>query len=199
MRLWAPYERRLLVEYSSSQMPPNTIMNIGFSADGKTLAARDYCGDIGLFDAQTLSILQHLPETLELFGPSTAFSPDSPYWATPDYDHTVKVWDLRDGKLELYQTLGDHTDSALCAAFSPNGILAVGCANGSVRLWDSSTWKERVTLKCHDKAVLAVCFSPDGSTLVTGSDDTTVRIHRAVSPEEVIEAERRGVDPLSVD
>jgi WD40 repeat protein len=136
---------------------------------------------------------------LELFSTSTAFSPDSRYWVTPDYDHTVKVWDVRNGKLEWHETLEDHTDSALCAAFSPDGILAVGCANGSVKLWDASTWKERVTLKCHDKAVWSVCFSPDGSTIVTGSDDSTVRIHRAVSWKEVMEAESRGVDPLSAD
>ena len=106
---------------------------------------------------------------------------------------------MRDGKLELFDTLRDHTDSAICAAFSPDNVLAVGCANGKVKLWDSSTWTERATLNCHDRRVSAICFSPDGRTLVTGSEDATVRIHRAASLEEVIEAERRGDDPLNVD
>jgi WD40 repeat protein len=191
-QLWEPYERKVVAEATRS------MCHIGFSPDGQRLAATSLGGDVALFNPKTLGLLRHRPEALEVYGTNIAFMPNSHYFATPDYDHTVKVWDVRGGKLELYQTLGNHTDSALCAAFSPNGVLAVGCANGSVRLWDSSTWEERATLKCHDIAVCAVCFSPDGKTLVTGSEDTTVRIHRAATTEQVIEAEERGVDPLRI-
>jgi WD40 repeat protein len=97
--------------------------------------------------------------------------------------------------------LDDHTDSAISASFSIQGVLAVGCANGQVKLWDSATWAERATLKCHegDRGVDAMDFSPDGNTLVTGGADGTVRIHRAATPEEVIAAEGKGDDPLRVD
>jgi WD40 repeat protein len=199
MQLLESYNGEVIAEYSSSEFPPFPITHIGFSPDGQLLAATDYRGDIGLLDAKTLQVLQHRPETLEMYGPGIAFSPDSHYWATPDYDHTVKVWDVRGGKLALFRTLRGHADSTLCAAFSPDGVLAVGCANGSVRLWDTSTWTERTTLRCHEMAIRAICFSPDGSMLVTGGDDTTVRIHRAPSPEEVNEAEKTGDDPLRAD
>jgi WD40 repeat protein len=198
-QLWDPDERKVVAEYPSSRLPTRSMSHIQFSPDGQTLAATNLSGDVALFDAKTLELLQHRPEALVMYGTNIAFSPDSHYFATPDYDHTVKVWDVRGGRLELFRTLRGHTDRAMCAAMSREGLLAVGCANGSVRLWDSSTWTERVTLKCHDMAVSAVCFSPDGRILVTGSEDTTVRIHRAATPEEVIEAEQLGVDPLRVD
>jgi hypothetical protein len=35
--------------------------------------------------------------------------------------------------------------------------------------------------------------------MVTSDEEGNVHIHRAATPEEVIEAERKGVDPLRVD
>ena len=71
--------------------------------------------------------------------------------------------------------------------FSPNGkILASGCSDGSVRLWNADAQQEGLggkigqylpTLKLngHKERVNQLAFSPDGKTLLTGSWDGTLR------------------------
>jgi WD40 repeat protein len=61
--------------------------------------------------------------------------------------------------------------------FSPDGrILALGCLDGTVELWDTIKSQKRATLQAHPKAVLVATFSPDGRTLVTGGLDSTVKL-----------------------
>lgn len=64
-------------------------------------------------------------------------------------------------------------------ALSPNGkTLAVGGADGSVRLWDldGGLLNERATLKGHSRAVTALAFALDGNTLASGGWDRTVQL-----------------------
>ena len=42
-------------------------------------------------------------------------------------------------------------------------------------VWDLATGKEKYILKGHKKTVTSVAINPDGETIVSGSDDQTVR------------------------
>jgi len=44
-----------------------------------------------------------------------------------------------------------------------------------VRLWDVATGKELAILTGHKAAVMSCVFSPDGRSLVTGSQDRTIK------------------------
>ena len=54
------------------------------------------------------------------------------------------------------------------AAFSPEGALATGSADGTVVVWDVASG-ESTTLYRHEGEVHSVTFSPDGATLAIGS------------------------------
>jgi WD40 repeat protein len=56
-------------------------------------------------------------------------------------------------------------------AFSPDGaVLAAGCDDGSVRVWDPLSGHLRAELLNHHRGtVWGIAFSPDGSQLVSGS------------------------------
>ncbi len=72
-----------------------------------------------------------------------------------------------------------HPNSVQALAFSPDGkLLASGCYNGTVRLWEVSTGKRVFALGEHDDRIVAVCFTPDGKTLASVGYDGAVRLWR---------------------
>jgi WD40 repeat protein len=65
--------------------------------------------------------------------------------------------------------LKGHAGGATSVAFSPDGkLLAVGCNDGSVKVWDTTSGKELRRWQAHDGTYCRVAFSPDGKILATG-------------------------------
>src|SRR5262249_15945917 len=62
-------------------------------------------------------------------------------------------------------------------AFSPDGTrLASASQDHTVKVWDTGTGQEVLTLKSHTDDVSSVAFSHDGARLASGSEDHTVKI-----------------------
>ena len=69
-------------------------------------------------------------------------------------------------------------------ALSPLGqVLAGGCLDGAVRLWDPATGLDQKVLRAHKDRVLTVAFAGD-QALVTSSLDGTVRLWDLATGEE---------------
>ncbi|KAG0299382.1 hypothetical protein BGZ98_010106, partial [Dissophora globulifera] len=62
-------------------------------------------------------------------------------------------------------------------AYSPDGrTCAVGLENGTITIYDTTTWVKIYTLHCHTVNVRSVTFSPSSHQIATGSSDMTVRL-----------------------
>jgi WD40 repeat protein len=93
---------------------------------------------------------------------------------TASEDHTACVWRVSDGAKLL--TL-PHTNSVLCAAFSPDGLhILTSCVDAVARIWNARTGQREVELKGHTDAVIFAAYSPNGRRIVTTGRDSTVRL-----------------------
>jgi WD40 repeat protein len=64
--------------------------------------------------------------------------------------------------------LKGHSSVVWSVAFSPDGKrLASGSQDNTIKLWDTVTGKELLTLKGHSRMVDSVAFSPDGKRLAS--------------------------------
>jgi hypothetical protein len=111
-----------------------------------------------------------------------AFSPDGRLlvtWAENPLGHgggmidRTYVWDVASGR--HVPTLSEGLPvGARSAAFAPDGrTLATASADGTVRLWETATWKLRAEFRGHRDRVTALAFGPDGR-LFSGGLDTLV-------------------------
>jgi WD40 repeat protein len=84
------------------------------------------------------------------------------------------VLDLATGQ---QKTVGSSSTRLRCCAFFPDGHrLAKGDMDGSVRIWDTSTWNVVLTLQAHRLAVCNLAVSPDGHRIATTGWDGTLKI-----------------------
>ncbi|MBG1245249.1 WD40 repeat domain-containing protein [Nostoc sp. NZL] len=119
--------------------------------------------------------LQHIVLSHTLTGhskkvTSVAISPDSESLVSGCADKTIKVWNLKTGKLiRITEDLGEISSVAI----SPDGhFLAVGSCQhprSNVKVWNLNSDKLLHTLLGHQKPVNCIAISPDGQIIASGS------------------------------
>ncbi|WP_253917133.1 WD40 repeat domain-containing protein [Streptomyces sp. MNP-20] len=154
---------------------------LAFSPDGNTLVTDSKNDEVRLRNAttgKTHTTLHGHTNALE----SIVFSPDGRTLATSSGDQTIRVWDVATGKAR--KGVARHSDSISVLAFGPGEqiLAATTGTDTSVRLWDVETGRTRTTFTGHTGDVNTVAFSPDAHTLITSSDDKTVRLWKTDLP-----------------
>ena len=147
-----------------------------FSLDGKLLASVSSDFTLKMWDVSWEDVRYTLTGHPRVR--AATFSPDGQTLVTADENNIVFL-DLSTGKPK--KTIRTAYN-IVALAFSPDGkFLAVGSdpPEGSIdnlELWEMPEGKSRGFLRGHTNYVYSLAFSADGSILVSGSGDSTLRL-----------------------
>ena len=111
------------------------------------------------------------------------FGPDSQFIATGSAGRSLQVLNLSTRR-PAWRFARAHADGILALAFSPDGKrLVTSSHDQTVKVWDSATGQEILTLRGHASRIVGVVFDADGHCLLSASADGNIRIWDATPLE----------------
>lgn len=156
------------------------VWSVALSSDGRRLASGGF-GDIHYWDIATRKKLFTVKKR-SFWCVSVALSPDGRRLAAGDSFGGLQLWDTATGK-ELFKRVHfPRLGGGQGVAFSPDGKrllsgstwssttsgMRMASISVSIKLWDTGSGKELLTLEGHSRPVNSVAFSPDGKRLAVG-------------------------------
>lgn len=104
-----------------------------------------------------------------------AFSPDGKYILTGSMDHTLKLWNVSNGK-EI-RTFSMHTGPIRTVAFSPDGkqFLTSSEDNKSI-VYNLLSGDVETQIFLEKDRLFKSCYSPDGKSILTMNDRNETRV-----------------------
>jgi WD40 repeat protein len=165
VRVWSCAERRLVWESDDPNAP---IYPFAFRADGKRLLSHDGKGKVTWWDTRTWQAIRTFGVETTLIS-ARALSPDARHLVVGTVTGAVCWLNAETGEpLALSSTA--HHYRVRQIAFSREGTRAASVADeGTVVIWDPSSFQPIDGFRVHMLGAHGVAFSPDGGRLATSS------------------------------
>ena len=146
------------------------VLSVAVSPDGRTIVSGSEDGAVNIWDRASGALVR----TRQGQRPVHSVTVSGAGWvAATGAAQGVGLWQVCDGA--LLATL-PHPARVRSVAAEPCGaLLAVGCDDGAVHVWDPAERVRLCTLRGHSNAVTGVAVCPDAGLVVSGSEDRTVR------------------------
>ena len=167
-KLWNARTHNEMVTFTHDEW----VLAVAFSTDGKLLATGDNNGQINVWNLQNSRTVAHLQADSNAVY-AVQFSPNNQILAGAGYEGNVKLWKVPNwrshGTLPSNGTVSD-------ISFSPDSGTLATTGYEAVNLWTVDIGENIATLTGHTDWVRTTIFAPDGSTLISGGADGTLRI-----------------------
>jgi len=166
-----------------------------FARDGKTVAV-SFGNKVGIFD-MTTGMLKASVGKGDSMILAADFSPDGKVLAVATSEPALQLWDIATTK--LHHGINDAEKGfAHSVAFSPNGEMVAAGLWGHIILADPRTGKKLRLLEAKMQSVGGLVFTPDGKTLVSGTQDGALCVWNTVTGENRFTLDSVGVTVLAL-
>ena len=159
---------------------------VALSPDGRWLAVGSGSGKVTIWDWTPRRRVTSFELRFEWLG-HLRFSRSGQFlWAMVmfnDWKARFKIW--RTADWQEVPLPGNPVGDIYMADFSPDDrLLAVGCKDGAVRLWDFPSGRHMTTFTNHAGPVSGLVFLPDGRGLASTSFDGAIKLQDLFPPRE---------------
>ena len=125
------------------------------------------------------------------------FGPGGDWLASSADDGALHVLDIRGQTATILGSAGFTMRAGPLGLLPTSRNLIVGYDDGTVRVWESATWREVAMFTAHTDRVAALAVSDDESRLVTTSATGNRRLWDLSSQEMLAERDGAGVAKLA--
>lgn len=182
LRLWDTHLWKQLGEPMRGH--EGEIRSVAFSPDGNRVVSSGVDRTLRLWDVVTGLQLSESMGGHQSLVTSVAFTPDGSYVFSSGWDDQVRKWDGYTGedlgvlKECVSREKGDNSDGVNDFAISPDNCFAVFAHdNSNLYIYETTpSFSLRATLYGHNFRVTSTSISHNGSKIVSGGSDKTVRI-----------------------
>lgn len=150
------------------------VLAVGFSADGKTLAAGTEEKEIKLWDPRTGALKQKLTGS-ESGVSAIALSADGRHLISSD-EEAVRLWNIQTGMPEgvFENELGSAGGPI---SLSPDGKTIVSGNENSLLVWNAQTKTLQKTLdSLTPSPIISIIFSSNGQNLITANENGLIQV-----------------------
>ena len=149
-----------------------SVSSISISKDGSKIVSGSHDRTIKLWKFYSGELLKTTEDHSDVLH-CVCFSNDGSKIASGSEDETIKIWDVLSG--ELLKSF-DVEEIIYSLRFSVNDAYIVSNAKSDIVIYDLKTDDIAFRLKGHLGIVFSLCFSIDGSLLISGSEDFSVKL-----------------------
>ncbi|CAE7208581.1 unnamed protein product [Rhizoctonia solani] len=160
----------------------NLIASVQYSPTGKCIASGSWDQTIRLWNPETGALLLQPLLGHTSWISSIDFSSDGTRIVSSGGDG-IRVWDTQSGEMLLDRVT--NSDSREPVKYSPTGGFSI-CSCKEKEIYVRSSEDGEVILgplAGHTNPIVSMTFTPDGTCIVSGSQDKTIRVWNIMDPE----------------
>jgi len=167
----------------------NFVNCIRYSPDGSIYISGSSDGKMFIYDGITSELKGELGAPKAHAGSvySISFNKDGSKLLSASGDKTAKIWNIESKSVEAECKFGTQVDDMQLASLWQDDHLITVSLSGHINYLDPATAQIKKVVKGHNKPIMAMAVSDDGSTIYSGSIDGKIVSWNTTSTEaEVI-------------